>query len=181
MSYNRTDGMCECGCGRPAPTADRTYSKRQIFAGEPMRFIPGHQNRKSAVEYVVSTTGCWIWQLARTAAGYGTLRVDGLVVYAHRYFYETHVGPIPPNRVIDHLCRVPPCVNPAHLEAVTQRLNIERGDAPKTGWTHKTHCVHGHEFTPANTYVNHGKRSCKACALRRAAAWKRARRQLMAS
>jgi hypothetical protein len=34
--------LCECGCGHPAPIASRTFSKRGIFKGEPVRFLPGH-------------------------------------------------------------------------------------------------------------------------------------------
>jgi hypothetical protein len=50
---------------------------------------------------------------------------------AHRYFYEQHRGPIPDGLVIDHLCRVPACVNPEHLEATNQFENVRRGRLPK--------------------------------------------------
>lgn len=72
--------------------------------------------------------GCWEWTGAKTAAGYGqfTRRKE----YAHRHAYEDLVGPIPEGLVIDHLCRNPSCVNPDHLEPVTQRENIRRGTSP---------------------------------------------------
>lgn len=72
-------------------------------------------------------TPCWIWTGAVTSAGYGTLRVDGRLTLAHRHSYELHIGPIPDRHTIDHLCRQTRCVNPAHLDAVTQRVNVRRG------------------------------------------------------
>lgn len=65
---------------------------------------------------------CWLWTACRDRRGYG--RIDSR--YAHRLSYEMHVGPIPNGMVIDHLCRVRHCVNPAHLEAVSQQLNVQR-------------------------------------------------------
>lgn len=38
-------------------------------------------------------------------------------------------GPIPDGLQLDHLCRNPSCVNPAHLEIVTGAENIRRGKA----------------------------------------------------
>src|SRR6185369_15101616 len=128
--YNTTNGLCECGCGNSAPIATRTYTKRGIIAGQPMRFLPQHQGLKSPFEYTVSTNGCWLWQRAITTAGYGSVRFNGETAYAHRMVYERHKGPITPGLVLDHLCRNPACVNPDHLEPVSQRENIIRGDAP---------------------------------------------------
>ena len=60
--------------------------------------------------------------------GYGTIRNEGKMVKMHRYFYEvTNHITIPDGLVIDHLCRVRPCVNPSHLEAVTSKENTRRG------------------------------------------------------
>lgn len=74
--------------------------------------------------------GCWLWTGARTTAGYGTFSVDSGSVYAHRWSYEHHVGPIPEGLTIDHVhargCRHTHCVNPEHLEAVTQAENNRR-------------------------------------------------------
>lgn len=76
---------------------------------------------------------CWEWVGSRRA-GYGRMAVGrpaGLprdtVITAHRIAYEMLIGPIPEGLVIDHLCRNKSCVNPAHLEAVSQRENVLRG------------------------------------------------------
>lgn len=105
-------------------------------------------------------TGCWLWQRHPFAAGYGLFRVDGKRWLIHRYSYTALVGPIPDGLHIDHLCRNRHCVNPDHLEPVTQRENIRRALV-------KTHCLHGHEFTPENTYLHRGDRWCRACMNRR--------------
>lgn len=77
------------------------------------------------------TTPCWVWTGAKQSAGYGALRVDGRVVLAHRHAYEQAVGPIPAGLQLDHLCRVTDCVNPEHLEPVTNRENVLRGRKAK--------------------------------------------------
>jgi hypothetical protein len=85
--------------------------------GHHYRFIQGHQNFKSPVEYVVDeTTGCWVWQRAKTTGGYGTMTSSGVPSYAHRTFYERHKGAIPEGMSLDHL---------THTE------NVRRGNATK--------------------------------------------------
>lgn len=75
---------------------------------------------------VEKTNDCWLWRAA-TTVGYGVFkRATKVLVYAHRWSYEHHVGPIPEGLHIDHLCRVRACVNPAHLEPVTLAENNRR-------------------------------------------------------
>ncbi len=80
---------------------------------------------------VVNEHGCWIWQRGRTRSGYGYITVppNRGTYRAHRVAYATFVGPIPAGLVIDHLCGARSCVNPAHLEAVTQGENARRARA----------------------------------------------------
>lgn len=115
-----------------------------------------------------SASACWEWVGARLDRGYGVMgRPGGGSRLAHRISYEVFVGPIPDGLTIDHLCRNTWCVNPAHLEPVSQGENVRRGDAGlETGARQraKTHCPAGHAYTGENTRVDrHGKRSCLTC------------------
>ncbi len=125
-------------------------------------------------EKVEKTATCWLWTGALQPNGYGRFQN----YLAHRYAYELLVGPIPSGLTIDHVktrgCKHRNCVNPAHLEPVTQKVNNARGvGAAVTKARHaaKTHCKLGHEFTIENTYIKpDGRRSCKACKTSRAKA-----------
>lgn len=85
-------------------------------------------------ERVHKTETCWFWTGPKTKDGYGCVRVGGSKSNqcAHRVAYEmTHGTKIPAGLQIDHLCRVHSCVNPAHLEVVTQEENQRRGRGVK--------------------------------------------------
>ena len=71
--------------------------------------------------------GCLIWDGCTDPDGYGRIVVCGQPKRAHRVAYELMYGPIPAGLTLDHLCRVTRCVNPLHLEAVTNRVNVLRG------------------------------------------------------
>jgi len=89
------------------------------------------------------TSGCWVWVGYRVPLGYGCFNSGGRrgpMIYAHRYTYRQLAGPIPSWLEIDHLCRNPACVNPAHLELVTHQENILRGNNPAAQNAQKTHC-----------------------------------------
>ena len=117
---------------------------------------------KSNIErrILVTDSGCWEWTKNIDLWGYGKFRAK----MAHRLSYETFVGPIPDGLVIDHLCSNPPCVNPDHLEPVTVAENNRRGRGFAGEKFRQTHCIHGHEFSPENTYIRtNGTRKCKTC------------------
>lgn len=77
---------------------------------------------------VDDVTGCWNWTRTIQPNGYGRISIDGRMVYTHRAAFEAFVGPVPVGLELDHLCRNRRCCNPAHLEAVTRRENLLRGD-----------------------------------------------------
>lgn len=110
-------------------------------------------------------TGCWIWLGSRDRKGYGRKWLShDKRVQAHRWFYEQHQGSIPSGLQLDHLCRNPSCVNPAHLEPVTSRQNTLRGYGPTAENARKQQCIHGHALSGENLYVKpDGKRQCRAC------------------
>lgn len=113
----------------------------------------------------VDTSGhCWTWMAGKFGNGYPAFCVQGVNRPAHRVAYEALVGAIPEGRVIDHLCGNPLCVNPSHLEAVTQRTNVLRGNGFASRHAKKTHCPKGHEYTPENTRIYRGMRNCRECA-----------------
>lgn len=128
----------------------------------------------------VNADGCWIWQKTLTHDGYGKLGKSDM---AYRVAYEAWKGPIPNGLVIDHLCRVPSCVNPHHLEPVTNEVNILRGYSPPAINARKTQCVNGHPFSPGNTYhwtrksgrISRVCRACNAAAAARYANQKRSK------
>lgn len=112
------------------------------------------------------TTPCWIWTASKDKWGYGRFGYKGRTALAHRVSWELYKGDLPeyPALEIDHLCGNQACVNPAHLQAVTQKVNTLRGGSFSAQNSRKKHCQHGHEMTTANTYNRpDGGRDCRAC------------------
>ncbi len=114
---------------------------------------------------ISAEAGCWLWTGTRFNAGYGRARFEGADTLAHRTIYRLLAGPIPDGLQLDHLCRVRACVNPAHLEPVTCRVNLLRGNTLQAANAAKTECLRGHPFDAANTYLKPGGvwRGCRAC------------------
>lgn len=107
---------------------------------------------------------CWLWTGVVSSNGYGVIQRNGKVIYVHRYSYTYYKGDIPPRYVIDHLCRVPLCVNPKHLEAVTIGENVLRGVGAAARNKLKTECPQGHSYTEdGDVYTSKRGRVCRIC------------------
>lgn len=124
--------------------------------------------------------GCWMWTASTQGRGYGQFKWGTKVVLAHKTMYEIENGPVPAGMLLDHTCHNDSgcpggvtcphrrCCNPAHMEPVTSRTNNLRGEGRAAEAARRTHCIRGHEFNDANTYVQTGKsgapkRACRAC------------------
>ena len=173
-------GICSCGCGQETPIATRTRRERGQVKGQPLRYLLGHNSHELPplidrfMERVrLRDDFCWEWTGGKTSGQFDYPRFcvgKADYVLAHRWSYEYHVGPIPEGLTIDHLCRNTLCVNPSHLEPVTNVENVMRGEGACAVNARKTHCKRGHEFTPENTYRKtnpNGRpaRQCKRCTL----------------
>ena len=106
---------------------------------------------------------CWEWTGGVQRQGYGITYVDGPQRVAHRWAWENLVGPVPDGLVLDHLCRNKRCVNPDHLEPITNRENILRGYGITARNARKTECIHGHPLSGVNLFVWRGDRLCRTC------------------
>ena len=154
---------CACGCGLEL---DSTKRYRSIY-------VAGHHKKKSPVSFVLEDRGytspCWIWQRYVDKEGYAKIQAQR----AHRVYYERHIGPIPEDKQLDHLCRVRCCVNPFHLEPVTNKENTDRGLCAETNRRRilsVTTCRRGHELSGGNLIPRKPRkpgsvrRECRTCA-----------------
>jgi hypothetical protein len=107
-------------------------------------------------------SGCWLILGQLTDRGYGHISLDGVVRPTHNAAYRYFVGDIPGGYEVDHLCRNTSCANPAHLEAVTHRVNVLRGVSPAAQHARKQTCRQGHAF---DIVMARGKqkRTCRTC------------------
>ena len=129
------------------------------------------QRRKRFLRHVrVSKLGCWLWQGALTQApdggGYGKFwwSIEQPHSLAHRAAWQLYRGEIPEGMTIDHRCNVRRCVNPAHLQVLTMRENILRGNGWAARNARKTSCANGHPYTPETTGTQKGTgRFCRIC------------------
>jgi hypothetical protein len=116
-------------------------------------------------------TGCVIWLGALSGPAshrYGYMYHRGKVRGAHVVAYELANGAVPDGLVLDHKCRMTVCINPDHLEPVTQGENIARGlakEGTKARFAARTHFKCGHAIAPENTYVvgKRRERRCRSC------------------
>lgn len=121
-------------------------------------------------------TGCWLWLGAIDSSGYGnftSMSPTKHQVGAHRFSWILANGAVPAGLVVDHMCRVRACVNPAHMRLLTPRDNTLCGVGATARHAAKTHCKRGHPFTEANTYRWRTGRICRTCQAQRTTRYKR--------
>lgn len=111
------------------------------------------------------TDSCWLWTGCLDHRGYGRFRRPGYTgTGAHRAAWEISVGPIPDGLTVDHLCLVPGCVNPDHMEIVTAAENRRRQTLNLKPRPPRTACSRGHALVPENTYRGRsGWPECRIC------------------
>lgn len=111
-------------------------------------------------------TGCWLWTASSNRQGYGYFSIGRKIRGAHRASWELHRGPIPDGMVLDHLCRVPSCVNPDHLRVVTPRVNtLENSLGSAAQRAKQTHCKRGHPLSGDNVRMCGPLRRYRQCRL----------------
>ena len=145
---------------RPRPIADRFWSH---------------------VQKPDDAVGCWMWTGSTSNGGYGAFfPAEDEAVGAHRFAYELVKGPIPEGRQLDHLCRNRLCVNPDHVEPVTQHENLLRGEGFAGINSRATHCPKGHPYSGENLYVRPDRpgRGCKECKRESVRKWMRRQHEM---
>jgi hypothetical protein len=125
---------------------------------------------------------CWEWTAGKYPGThpYGQFYVspERPKVLAHRFAWEILVEPIPDGLELDHLCRNAVCVNPDHLEPVTHRENILRGEGPFSWRSRQTECRNGHALVGKNLQIAGGRRRCARCHTDSQLAYQRRKRDL---
>lgn len=156
----------------PEPTdgrVDALHPRKEIAS------LTGNDARR-LLSRIKFPDGCWEWQGSKDVGGYAKFSQGEQSVFAMRAMFEFLIEPIPIGHVIDHICRNRACVNPYHVEPVTQRENIVRGESFVGYNARKTHCKFGHAFTKENTRLRWRRmykekfgwaRECKTCYLKK--------------
>ena len=170
LPHSTTSHLCSImGCSKPRHSRHQFCSahlSRKQRGQDMLTPIKQHAPYTGEFWDKVNITGasdCWEWQAYRQN-GYGRFQIKGRHIQAHRYAYITLIGPIPHGLTLDHLCRNRACVNPAHLQPVTMRVNILRGVGITAQAARRTHCPQGHPYDLFNThYQKKGSRICRAC------------------
>lgn len=170
MSQKRTiPRIClQCGAGFFV-TATMVRQGRGKFCSKPCYDLAMREQARATLRHRLLArvtrldNGCWQWTGCLGSDGYGVLKIAGRRRKAHVVAYELHLGLVPDGLVLDHLCRNRGCVNPAHLDPVTEAVNILRGESPTILLHRAGVCKRGHLVSPENTYYRKGTRQIVAC------------------
>src|SRR5690625_4821589 len=127
MEPTRVCESCSQIIARNPKWSSAHYATRRFCS----RACQSANNPNVTRDYTITETGCWEWLGRLDRNGYGkaydpSMPAGQRVDWAHRVSYRVHRGAIPEGKQLDHLCSNPPCINPEHLEPVTQRENIRR-------------------------------------------------------
>ncbi|WP_416351937.1 HNH endonuclease signature motif containing protein [Subtercola sp. RTI3] len=145
----------------PGPMLDQVEREVPVLWGTHL----GHpiRNTEDTFWQKVEPTGfCWLWTGKLGPEGYALYWLKDRTVAVHRLAYELLIGSIPKGLVLDHLCRIRNCVNPDHLEPVTDTENSIRGNRFKV---ERDACLHGHAWTIENTLACGDSKRCRQCIL----------------
>lgn len=166
-------GWCQKHYCRWQRHGDPLYIDKHFYGSTEERFW--HYVRKQP-------DGHWMWNgpvnSTKPGRDYGRLfdSDTGRSVLAHRYSFELHKGPIPNGKEPDHTCRIPRCVCPDHLEDVTHRTNVRRGESPAAKHARKEHCGCGRPYDITIVTKNRRRRACSECRNRHGREWYAANR-----
>lgn len=133
------------------------------------RLILLSEHSVALFEEKVERGSCWVWTARVAKNGYGmwSVRRGGkqVTLLAHRVaWYLAHGENPPAGTELDHLCRNRRCVNPEHLEPVSRRENLIRGETFAAVAVAKTECLRGHALAGYNLIVRpNGTRNCRTC------------------
>jgi hypothetical protein len=119
-------------------------------------------------QLVTDPSGCLLWTGRCFPNGYGQIRINGRTELVHRVMYRMFEDEIPDGMKLDHVkalgCLYRHCASLAHLEPVTNRENLLRGETVAAAHAAATHCPQGHEYDLLNTYwTPDGRRNCRSC------------------
>lgn len=166
-------GLCDKHLSRVYRHGDPHHEARII--GDDVRRFWSKVNKDGPLPAYNPDLGpCWLWLGHLDEHGYGRFDHDGRHGSAHRYSFKLANGTLPTDRhreELDHLCRDPACVRPTHLQWVTRKTNVLRGESRPAHHARKTHCPQGHAYDFTDTY---GRRRCRTCKREQARRWQRA-------
>ena len=155
---------CDAHYKRWLKTGDPEGVTARPRPSELQRFLSKVNKDGPIPAYAPHLGPCWLWTASQSGNGYGQFYYSGRIGKAHRFAYEALAEPIPAGLDLDHLCRIRHCVNPAHLEPVTRRENILRGETLPSANARKVACSKGHPYDEKNTRVTkRGYRRCRIC------------------